>query len=125
MDLINYRLCTHIINRECRRLPWGFPGQPTPVPASTGMGFMGMGGGFTCLDPWTARSLHTRLVDVGCQRGIVGVGVSRWGQGGVCGVRGGVGGGVVGVEGAGVWVVAMCMGNGKGSGGGGDNINLE
>ena len=35
MDLINYRLCTHIINRECRRLPWGFPGQPTPVPIKT------------------------------------------------------------------------------------------
>jgi len=42
MDLINYRLCTHIINRECHRLPWGFPGQP--IPASTGVGFMGMGG---------------------------------------------------------------------------------
>ena len=41
---------------------------------------MGMGGGFTCLDPWTGRSLHTRLVDVGCRRGIVGVGVSRWGH---------------------------------------------
>jgi len=42
MDLINYRLCTHIINRECCRLPWGFSRQP--VPASTGVGFMGMGG---------------------------------------------------------------------------------
>jgi len=35
MDLINYRLFTHIINRECHRLPWGFPGQPTPVPIKT------------------------------------------------------------------------------------------
>ena len=65
--------------------PGVFQGNPhlypsKPVPASTGVGFMGMGGGFACLDPWTGWSLHTRLVDVGCRRGIVGVGVLRWGH---------------------------------------------
>ncbi len=111
MDLINYRLCTHIINRECRRLPWGFPGQPAPVPATCvhRCGFHGYGW-WVCLpgpmDGAVAphkvgqRGLLTwhcpgrgvevgasRLVDRGRGHEVGRWGLSRWGhQHGIVGV---------------------------------------
>jgi hypothetical protein len=36
-----------VASRECHGQPWGFPGQPAPVPASTGTGFGRYGCGFS------------------------------------------------------------------------------
>ncbi len=48
-------------NRECHGLPWGFPGEPVPVPASTGTGFPWVTRGY-CIYKYHLLLLHSTYI---------------------------------------------------------------